>query len=563
MFSRRIYLLQLLIAFLCASALSPILFTSHAFALADPITVSSETDTVSFPKEIDFQVSVQDPSSTITQATLTLSSRAPHYFQVDRTVPISNPAQTLTLQWHEDITGDHFVYPGTSISYTWQFHDQAGHLHVQPAQNFTVIDTRFNWQHLSQGLVQVYWYSQTTDFGQIILSQAIDNLKRISTNLGGSLQHPINLWVYQNSDDFHGSLPPQVHEWVGGIAFPSLNEASIVVDDPNAVTLTRDMPHELTHLVFHQLIQQGILAPLWFDEGMAVYNQTYHEPEMTQRFKRALTTNSLLRLNIISYAFPTDAQQAYLAYAQSWNLISYMYNTFGQAKMARLVTLMSGKTTEFNQDVQQALGEDELHLEDQWRVQLHQPSVLTPYQVPSTQQPSHNTPPNVQIGTDSNAPLLILAGLLLILLPALGISGLLVYQRRSHQKKQLVQQAQQIMSSTFSPPPSAHRYYPPYAPPPAYPNALYESYGQPIPYADPARYTPPGAPQYNAGNPAGTRPIPPGQPTPPQAPTWNPVYPGQATHQHGNQHIEKLPPQPLEPGQEYLSQPPQKQAPQE
>ena len=148
--------------------------------------------------------------------------------------------------------------------------------------------------------------------------------------------HPLNLWVYETADDFHGALAPNSYEWVGGIAFPTLSEAFISVSGSSDTTLIRDMPHELTHLVFHQLIAQGILAPTWFDEGLAVYNQQYHEPEMAARLDEALASHTLLRLSNISFSFPADANAAYLAYAQSWNMIGYMYNTFGQPKMARL-----------------------------------------------------------------------------------------------------------------------------------------------------------------------------------------------------------------------------------
>ena len=80
-----------------------------------------------------------------------------------------------------------------------------------------------------------------------------------------------------SDQDFHGSLAPGSYEWVGGEALPLLHEASIVVIDYSDHTLRRDMPHELTHLVFHELIAQGITPPTWFDEGLAVYNQDYRE----------------------------------------------------------------------------------------------------------------------------------------------------------------------------------------------------------------------------------------------------------------------------------------------
>ncbi len=512
MFSRHIYSIQLAIAFLCASILSPILLIPHTFAATDPITVTAQTTTETFPTGIDFQVSVQDSTNIITNATLILSTSQPRYLQTERTVPVTTPQQILTLHWHEDTTNNNFIYAGTIINYKWQFNDNAGHLHIQSQQTLVVIDNRFAWQHLTQGLVQVNWYGQSSDFGQIVLSQSLNSVRRISANLGGTLLHSINLWVYQSANDFHGSLPPEVHEWVGGIAFPSLDEASIVADSPNADTLVRDMPHELTHLIFHQLTEQGITAPLWFDEGLAVYNQTYHEPEMTQHFKQALATHSLLRLNTISYTFPNDADAAYLAYAQSWNLVGYMYDIFGQAKMAKLIMLMGRPTGLFNEDLKQALGEDQIHLENQWHVQLNQPPVLTPADITqSKSQSSHGTIPGPIATHDMYTPLLVFVGLLLIILPVSGLSGLLVYQRRRRQRDLATpqaQQTQQIINTT--PPPYTSvttQSYGPWLPPysqqqqsPAQLPMPFESYGDmtipPIShidttraYTDPTQYT--------------------------------------------------------------------------
>lgn len=501
MFSRRIYLVQLLLACFCASTLSSVLFLPHAFAAtnANPITVTAQTVTETFPKGIDFQITIQDTAGTVSQATLAIASNKPHYMQVARRVTIDTQQATETLKWHEDTTGDGFLFPGTVLNYKWELYDSNGNSYVQQAQPFTVLDNRFDWQLLKQGQIDVHWYGQSSDFGQIVLSQAIDNVKRISGNLGGTLLRPINLWIYQTPEDFRGALSPGVHEWVGGIAFPSLNEASIVVDSVNAETLIRDMPHELTHLIFHQLTEQGILAPLWFDEGMAVYNQTYHEPDMKQVFKAALASHKLFRLNTITYDFPASSDAAELAYAQSWNIVSYMYTTFGQEKMAKLIALMNSTNGEFGVDIKQALGEDQVHLENQWRIQLNQSSVLTSADmVPVTPQSATPTFPQ-QSSTDFTTPLLLLAGVLLIILPIAGFWGVVAYQRRNRQKALTLQQAQTILNTTFRPygaeGPQPYQQGQPYIQQ-QWPASPFAAYGDtaipPMPYVDPTKaYTDP------------------------------------------------------------------------
>jgi hypothetical protein len=420
-------ILRLLLILLCVCIFSPFVAPTRVFAATSFLMVMDQSSTVNYPNSIDFQVTADDTGSNITQATIFIQYVGEIGYQRQQQVQASPPANTVTFNWQEDTTGYYFAPPGTQISYYWQFLDSSGNRYNGQSQTFTVTDGRFNWQHMHQGLLQVNWYNRPASFGQAVMNQASTNIQRIGDDLGGELSRPINLWIYQSSGDFKGSLPPDEHEWVGGIAFPRANVASIVVENLSDITLQRDMPHELTHLIFHQLINQGITTPTWFDEGLAVYHQTYHEPEMTLTLKDALARHTLLRLNTITSGFPADSNQAYLAYAQSWNLVAYMYHTFGQRKMISLIKAMNQSQTDFDQDLQQTLGVDQVHLENQWRLSLNQPPILSP-----ANQSSTLPPPTVAVTlTDPEEPLLLTIGTLMIILPALGLVFLFVYQTRS------------------------------------------------------------------------------------------------------------------------------------
>lgn len=423
------------------SLLAAFSLSSPVQAASDPITVSSQTSTITFPKGIDFQLSARDSASPIVQATIMLQVENDNPQQ--QAVTVNPPAQVITLRWHKDTGGDQFEPVGTSIRYYWVIRDEAGHTHKSAQQALSMVDTRFSWQRLTQGYLQVNWYNRPQTFGHDVLQEASKDLAGISAKLGGDLRRPVNLWIYATVNDFHSSLPPDTREWVGGIAFPALSQASLVVESMNSDTLNRDMPHEMTHLLFHQLTTGGIYAPIWFDEGLAVYNQVYHEPMMTLSLKQALKTHSLLRLNDIAFEFPADANKAYLAYAQSWNLVAYMYSTFGQKKMATLIRDINNPKTSFNQDLMQALGVDQDHLENQWRISLNQSSTLTTNQAKTTSLPLQQ--PQTLLQPDANAPFLLVLGLLLIILPSLGIGGLVIYQRRALAKVARARQADRII----------------------------------------------------------------------------------------------------------------------
>ena len=451
MYLRSLHFLRWLLISLCALFLIPFTFSATAYAANNAIHVTAQTESLAFPKSIEFRLSAVDSSSYIVQAALYIASDDPSNSVPNASHAVTfRQAKTIALDYRDDISGNNFITPGTPMHYYWILQDSAGNTYTGAMQYFMLIDSRFSWQHLTQGQVTVNWYNRPQDFGQTLLADATGDVNRISGALGGNLLHPINLWVYETSSDFHGALSPTSYEWVGGIAFPTLSEAFISVADVSDTTLIRDMPHELTHLVFHQLTAQGILAPTWFDEGLAVYNQQYHEPEMAARLDEALASHTLLRLSNISFNFPSDADSAYLAYAQSWNLISYMYNTFGQPKMARLIQLMNNASSDFSDDLTKAIGEDTLHLENQWRVSLHQSSVLTPADQPTATTQPLTIPPGQLPGTaNSTEPVFVSIGVLLIVVPLLLIVYIVIGQRRKRQQVLIGQDAQRILDMAF------------------------------------------------------------------------------------------------------------------
>lgn len=486
---------------LCLAS-SPVQAASRV-ASADSISVSSRTARIAFPKSIDFQITANDSTGLITKATIYIQS-GPFDQSDSHMVSIASPGHSITAKWSDDTNGNDYLPPGTQISYYWIITDNVGLTHTDQTQHLAVTDNRFAWQQSTRGMIQIHWYSQPTSFGQGVLTQANNALTRISNNLGGGLTKPINLWIYQSETDFHNALPQDVHEWVGGIAFPGYDVALFVIKTMNDDTLVRDMPHEMTHLTFHQLTDQGILAPTWLDEGLAVYNQSFHEPEMERAFKQAMGKNALIPLDTLSRDFPADADKAYLAYAQSWQLVDYMYKTFGQPKIVALIKDMNKSNTNINEDMQKDLGVDVRHLENQWHVSLRLPPTLSPAELTPTPIPAPTPVPPPVATTDSSGTLLVLGGLLLFVVPLLGLGGLIIFVRRSRARARVGQLAEQIIQESLRQQPQQ---FPPY--------------GQQAPYryANPARYMPPTAPPqtppaYNWPGPAQQNNSAPARPDP-------------------------------------------------
>ena len=75
---RCIHLIKFLQLFLCSFILLPVIFSSRAYAAADPISVTAQTDVIHFPGSIDFSMKAKDTASPIIQATIYITYKNHH-----------------------------------------------------------------------------------------------------------------------------------------------------------------------------------------------------------------------------------------------------------------------------------------------------------------------------------------------------------------------------------------------------------------------------------------------------------------------------------------------------
>lgn len=403
---------------------------------ANAITITSETQSDIYPSQITFQVQASDNAGTISGAQLEI---AVPQINIDHqiTVPVPQPGATVSLTYRYDPSSD-YLPPFTPVTYHWTLNDNAQHSLTGADQHFDFVDTRFSWRHLTQGELSVYWYDQNTAYGQNILNTASQEATSIEHDLNGTLTAPIRVLVYATAQDLRGGLPPNAPNWAGGVALIQFDEALIVVGNAQ-YPLQRDLPHELTHLIFHEIAGLDCGGcPLWFDEGMAVYHQIYHEPELQATFDDAVRRKALLPFNSIAQQFPQDSNQAELAYAQSWNFIKYLYSsttsysTYTQAKVAQLVDSL--KTTPFADAFQNVFGRSVEQMEDQWRVSLGlKPINSSPASTPSTGGTTSSQPSSAAPDQGNGSGPLTAIGLGLVLLLLAGLMGAVFIVRRGRQ----------------------------------------------------------------------------------------------------------------------------------
>lgn len=248
----------------------------------------------------------------------------------------------------------------------------------------------------ADGMIVVHYYHEPASFAQrlIALAQA-DLVHPIHDTLGFSLKRPVNIYVYATRADFLAGAPVTDAAETGALTDPTTSSVYLVSSDPEDNGATDDLPHELTHIVFHQNEDAGhldgtyfYLFPVWLDEGLAAYDEPSAAAQAyNDALSQAVQATSLVDiLRDFNTSYPHDPDTDFLAYAEARSLITYLVNTYGADTLHRF--LVGAHDGDLNLDALTTYGADLRVLESRWETSLGlQPTVtdqgFAPYVPPA------------------------------------------------------------------------------------------------------------------------------------------------------------------------------------
>ena len=361
---------------------------SSALAQGGIAVITDEYETV-FGETITFRVAAESESE-ITGIRL--------YYQVggfpatSRAYPEFEPGQTVEAEHEWDLVLN-YTPPGSEIEYWWKIEDAGGNeLNTEPV-SFTYEDERYDWQELGSDRIILYWYRGDEDFGQALLDRALEALDQLSHDTGVTVEKAVKIFIYGSHSDLLGALDQGAREWTGGRAFTDQGIVVIGVSPGNLEWGKRATVHELTHVVVHQVTDTPLGGlPTWLDEGLAMYAEGDLEPVYVAELNEAAESNTLISVRSISSSFSADSDLASLSYAESYSLVEFILDQYGEEKMTQLIDIFT-EGAYYDDALQEALGVDTDGLEDAWRAWLGAPSRPTAAEArPQISQPSVATP---------------------------------------------------------------------------------------------------------------------------------------------------------------------------
>jgi hypothetical protein len=338
------------------------------------IDVAASTAEIDFPYAVTFALDASSSEAEITEVELLYGATRSDALTV---VPVeARPGQSIQVEHVLDTQIFHLPV-GVEITYRWIVRDAAGNQFESEPQQFVYEDDRFAWQQRSERGVTVYWYEGGESFGDELINTSTRALERIEQEIGATVEDPVKIYIYANTQDMRSALQTNSVEWVGGQANPGLGLIIGAVAPGDVDEVRRIVPHELSHQVVHQVIENPYAnIPLWFDEGMAVHNQETIDTFFPLIVDEAARTGQLIPLEALAASFPTDPDRAYLSYAQSSSVINYIIDTHGPEKIEQLVAAFN-EPLDVEQAIPQVFGMTIDELDAAWRETLPPAEVTT------------------------------------------------------------------------------------------------------------------------------------------------------------------------------------------
>jgi hypothetical protein len=377
---KKIVLLTLIVCSLLA-------FFSPAVAQAagGPAVTDSSVQ-VNFPAGITFNISVRSDVNITDIRLHYLVNRAEYARVVSEILPVFAPSPGVTAQWVWDMRKTGGLPAGASVDYWWTVADAAGKTLETAPGRIDIKDNRYTWHSLIKGQVTLYWYKGDDAFAAELMTAMQNALVRISGNTGAKIERPVSFYIYASAADLQGSMI-FAQDWTGGVAFTEYSIIAIGIGTSRAEIDwgKRTVAHELTHLVINQLTSNPYNGlPTWLDEGLAMYSEGALDAQFTAALSSAKQQDNFTSVRSMASPFSAFGNESVLDYAESYQVVKYLIDTYGQPKMFELLSTFQ-QGSGYDDALNKVYGFDMDGLNTKWLASFGVAPVVQPTVQPAVQ----------------------------------------------------------------------------------------------------------------------------------------------------------------------------------
>ncbi|HEX5039711.1 MAG TPA: peptidase MA family metallohydrolase [Candidatus Limnocylindria bacterium] len=250
--------------------------------------------------------------------------------------PVDGGPTRATYVW--DTAAD-YVTPNTIVTYQWRAIDEDGTETLTDEGTLRYEDDRpgLDWQTAQLGETTVHWYGDAEARARRFGELTAVGVERAEDLLGTELAGPVDVFVYDDRDDFFGALGPGAREWTGAAAFSEIRTIFMWLGGGSEAYLERAMVHEVTHIVFSDATDNPFHEPArWFNEGTAVWSETRDAGGERSTVEAEADGAGLFAFDAITEQFPIGDRGAGLSYAQGTTMVDMIIDEYGEEAMSRI-----------------------------------------------------------------------------------------------------------------------------------------------------------------------------------------------------------------------------------
>ena len=351
-----------------------ILAGSSLAGLVHPAAAQTGVEFTSLEAEVDFPASI---AFSMTAKTVSDVERVQVFWRAAGSAATTmadasfQHVADLEASYVSDMTV-RYLPPGLDILYYFLVTSGSGETFQSPSATLFYIDTRFEWDSMQAGLVNVWWNQGSDEYAAEVAHSANRTLLLLEDEYGITTSEPVRIVMYGNDRDFASALRPNSAEWIGGVAYSSL---SLIIANVRPGTnamreIDRMIPHEVSHVAMHHAAANPYNSPPpWLDEGLATFVQAVGDPRLAPPLDRAVRDGRLIPISALRSSFPIDPEQALLSYAESLSIVTYLVETYGQSTVGDLATVYQQEVTH-DEAVERVLGMTVDDLDAEWKTWL-------------------------------------------------------------------------------------------------------------------------------------------------------------------------------------------------
>ncbi len=333
------------------------------------ITVSNDQPVLEFPDRLTFQATFQNDRP-IEKVTLEYGvDQWTCGTVVAKAFPDITPGKDVSVKWTWEMKQSGSQPPGSKVWWRWHIFDDQNKEIVTNRKETVWLDNQHDWQTVDGDNIDLHWYDGGKSFGPELHQSAVKSLADLAQVTGLRTDKSIDLYIYGNTQDMRDAV---LYEpgWTGGLAYADHDIVIIGITPDQMDWGKRTEAHELTHVLVGQLTFSCLSdIPTWLQEGLAVYGEGGPDTASQKQFDEAVRGNTLLPVRSLSGGFSEDPSKADVSYSQSFSLVKFLIDKYGQGKMLDFLrALRDGNAVEAA--LQQVYGFDIEGFEDAWRAAI-------------------------------------------------------------------------------------------------------------------------------------------------------------------------------------------------